>query len=150
MTAIPSVSPTKENIEISDIEKKKLAEEVEKVEGTVRLFDAVGHVRKIPIPSKDPRDPLTWPLWKRAVVLLSLCVFGIAGFGVVQSTPLFFSELIPMYIRASRGVSRRSLWYMETDLTDIPRNLMLHLSRNLRVTHLCVWDLETSFPYHCQ
>lgn len=81
-----------------------LSGEVEEIEGTTRLFHSNGQIRKIPIPSNDPRDPLTWSTWRRGVVLISLCVFGSAGFGVVQSTPLFFSEIIPEYMRETRGV----------------------------------------------
>ncbi|KAH7378874.1 major facilitator superfamily domain-containing protein [Cadophora sp. MPI-SDFR-AT-0126] len=84
-------------------EKGVLEREVEQVEGTVRLFDSNGQIRKIPIPSNDPHDPLTWPTWKRAMVLITLCVYGTAGFGVIQSTPLFFSEIIPEYMRETRG-----------------------------------------------
>ena len=37
--------------------------EVEQIEGTVRLFDSEGNIRKVPVPSKDPADPLTWSSW---------------------------------------------------------------------------------------
>ena len=92
--------------EVQDLKQNTL--EVEHVEGTVRLFDSNGHIRKIPIPSDDPADPLSWSGWKRCLVLLSLCIYGIAGFGVVQSTPLFFSQIIQEYERETRGVSLRS------------------------------------------
>lgn len=105
MAVIPPFSPTSpsphEDFDASD--KAIGATEVEQVEGTVRLFDRQGHVRKIPIPSDDPTDPLTWPAWKRCMVLFSLCMFGVTGFGVVQSTPLFFGEIIPEYMKATRG-----------------------------------------------
>jgi hypothetical protein len=80
--------------------------EVEQIEGTVRLFDSEGNIRKVPVPSKDPADPLTWSSWKRCLVLMSLSVFGVAGFGVVQSTPLFFGQIITEYERETRGVSK--------------------------------------------
>ncbi len=83
--------------------------EVERIEGTVRLFDSDGHIRKLPVPSKDPTDPLTWSTWKRCLVLLSLSIFGVAGFGVVQSTPLFFSQIIAEYERETRGVRKASV-----------------------------------------
>ena len=88
---------------IQDLKREVL--EVEQVEGTVRLFDSHGNVRKIPIPSDDPTDSLTWSSWRRSLVLLSLCIFGITGFGVVQSTPLFFSQIIQEYERETHGVS---------------------------------------------
>ncbi|KAF8849286.1 hypothetical protein BDZ45DRAFT_680607 [Acephala macrosclerotiorum] len=93
MAVVPphSHSAEKSNIDASENEKDVLTREIEQVEGTVRLFDSNGQIRKIPIPYNDPRDPLSWSTWKRAVVLVSLCVFGSAGFGAVQSQPLFLS-----------------------------------------------------------
>jgi hypothetical protein len=106
--AVSQLHSQKSNINAFGDEKDKLTQEVEQVEGTVRLFDSEGHVRNIPIPSNDRADPLTWPTWKRSLVLISICVFGTAGFGVVQSTPLFFTALIPEYMRETRGVRTRS------------------------------------------
>ncbi|KAG4431443.1 hypothetical protein IFR05_013075 [Cadophora sp. M221] len=109
MAVVPPHYTEKSNsnaVENEDKDEKDvpaLSSDVEQVEGTVRLFHSNGQIRKIPIPSNDPRDPLTWPTWQRSVVLVSLCVFGSAGFGVVQSTPLFFSEIIPEYMRETRG-----------------------------------------------
>ncbi|KAH8588123.1 major facilitator superfamily domain-containing protein [Bisporella sp. PMI_857] len=68
------------------------------------MIDENGHIRKIPVPSNDPTDPLTWSSWRRCLILFSLCLFGTAGFGVVQSTPLFFSDIIPEYKKETRGV----------------------------------------------
>ncbi|CZR66495.1 uncharacterized protein PAC_16396 [Phialocephala subalpina] len=99
--ATTSPSPTQKSFAAS--EKAVGAVEVEQIEGTVRLFDNDGNIRKIPVPSKDPTDPLTWPIWKRCLVLLSLGVFGVTGFGVVQSPPLFFSQIIAEYERETRG-----------------------------------------------
>jgi hypothetical protein len=105
-TATPS-SPRTDDFGAS---KKAIdAVEVEQIEGTVRLFDSDGHIRKLPVPSKDPRDPLTWSTWKRCLVLLSLSIFGVAGFGVVQSPPLFFSQIIAEYERETRGVRKASV-----------------------------------------
>lgn len=77
----------------------------ETVQGTVRLYDGDGQVRNIPTPSDDPSDPLSWSTWRRCLIVITLCVFGITGFGVVQSTALFFGELVPYYERLTRGVS---------------------------------------------
>lgn len=102
--SLSSPTPRKESFDL-----KENPVEVEHVEGTIKLFDDNGNVRKIPVPSDDPADPLTWSTWRRCMVLISLCVFGTAGFGVVQSTPLFFSEIIAEYKRETKGVSIRRL-----------------------------------------
>jgi hypothetical protein len=108
MAAIPPYSLQQEEHVVSEggfHNAKPAVFEVEQVEGTVRLFGNDGRVRKIPIPSDDPADPLTWSSWRRSIILLSLCIFGTVGFGVVQSTPLFFSQIIQEYERETRGVS---------------------------------------------
>ena len=104
--ATTSPSPTQKSFAAS--EKAVGAVEVEQIEGTVRLFDNDGNIRKIPVPSKNPTDPLTWPTWKRCLVLLSLGVFGVTGFGVIQSPPLFFSQIIAEYERETRGVRKNA------------------------------------------
>ena len=78
---------------------------MELTDGTVQLLDEAGQVRKIPVPTNDPDDPLTWSLWWRGLVFAVICVYGIAGFGVVQSAPLFFSDMIAGYMKETRGVS---------------------------------------------
>lgn len=88
---------------------KEPSHHVEFADGTVQLFDEVGGVRKIPIPTDDPRDPLTWPRWQRYLVILSITVYGITGFGVVQSTALFFTPIIGEYMKETRGVSLTKL-----------------------------------------
>jgi hypothetical protein len=108
MATIPPSPPQKDFIAS---EKAVGVIEVEQIEGTVRLFGSDGHIRKIPVPSKDPTDPLTWSTQKRCLVLLSLCVFGVSGFGVVQSTPLFFSQIITEYERETLGVRKSASIY---------------------------------------
>jgi hypothetical protein len=77
---------------------------VEQTSGSIQLYSSTGQVRLIPVPTDDPRDPLTWPRWKRYLILATLAAYGTAGFGSVQSTPLYFSLLIPQYLQQTRGV----------------------------------------------
>jgi hypothetical protein len=104
-----ATTPSSRHIaDLAASEKVVGAVEVEQIEGTVRLFDSGRHIRKIPVPSEDPTDPLTWSTWERCLVLLSLCVFGVAGFGVIQSPLLFFSQTITEYERETRGVREKA------------------------------------------
>jgi hypothetical protein len=73
----------------------------------VLLYDDDGNVRNLPVPSSDPNDPLNFGIWRQRLVLLAVCMYGIAGFGVIQSTPLFFGNLIAEYMKQTRGVSRK-------------------------------------------
>jgi hypothetical protein len=104
MAVIPPISRETEAAPHTSDEKQLQISELEHVEGTVRLIDDAGRIRKIPVPSNDPTDPLTWSSWRRSLILASLCLFGTAGFGVVQSTPLFFGAIIGEYEQDTRGV----------------------------------------------
>lgn len=74
----------------------------------VLLYDDHGNVRNLPVPSCDPNDPLNFGIWRQRLVLLAVCMYGIAGFGVIQSTPLFFGNLIAEYMKETRGVSPKT------------------------------------------
>ncbi|GKU13622.1 unnamed protein product, partial [Fusarium langsethiae] len=63
----------------------------------VLLYGEDGQARKLPIPSSDPNDPLNFAVWRQRLVIAGICVYGVAGFGVIQSTPLFFGKLIEEY-----------------------------------------------------
>jgi hypothetical protein len=94
----------------SDTEKDVYNQSTDQVEDTVRLFDNDGHVRKIPIPSTTQQTLSLGPLGNGSAIMLCLCVFGIAGFGVVQPTPLFFGGIIPEYMGQTRGVRHHTIF----------------------------------------
>jgi hypothetical protein len=71
----------------------------------VLVYTEDGAVRKLPVPSSDPNDPLNFSPRRQLLILTVLCVYGITGFGAVQSTPLFFGKLIPEYMQKTHGVS---------------------------------------------
>jgi hypothetical protein len=71
----------------------------------VRLYDDDGRPQNLPVPSSDPNDPLSFSMWQQRLILTVVCIYAIAGFGVVQTTPLFFGGLIREYKQQTRGVS---------------------------------------------
>ncbi|KAF5852293.1 hypothetical protein GGP41_007719 [Bipolaris sorokiniana] len=56
-----------------------------------------GRTRQLPIPSAHPDDPLNFSLWKQRPVFLTVCLYTISGFSVIQTAPLFFRKLISEY-----------------------------------------------------
>lgn len=45
------------------------------VEGNALLVDKQGHVRRLPIPSNSPNDPLNWTRWEKSAVIFCCCWF---------------------------------------------------------------------------
>ncbi|KAL1583958.1 hypothetical protein WHR41_07439 [Cladosporium halotolerans] len=46
-------------------------------DGDVKLVDADGNVRRIPVPSSDPNDPLNMNKWRKAGIVVTCCWFSI-------------------------------------------------------------------------
>jgi hypothetical protein len=45
------------------------------VSGSALLIDKQGNVRKLPIPTANPNDPLNWKKWEKAAVIFCCCWF---------------------------------------------------------------------------
>jgi hypothetical protein len=88
----------------SDVVGKAVTIEDTQTQGPV-LYTEDGAVRRLPVPSSDPNDPLNFSPRRHRLVLTVLCVYGITGFGSVQSTALFFGKLVPEYVQKTHGVS---------------------------------------------
>lgn len=48
---------------------------IQHIAGSALLIDKNGTVRKLPIPSNNPNDPLNWKGWEKAVVIFCCCWF---------------------------------------------------------------------------
>ena len=72
---------------------------------SVLLYDGDGRPQNFPVPSSDPNDPLNFSAWRQRLILAVVSIYAIAGFGIVQTTPLFFGGLIREYKQQTRGVS---------------------------------------------
>ncbi|KAK8125216.1 HOL1 [Apiospora kogelbergensis] len=45
------------------------------IEGNALLVDKHGQIRRLPIPSSSPNDPLNWKTWEKSAVILCCCWF---------------------------------------------------------------------------
>lgn len=45
------------------------------VEGNALLVDKHGQIRRLPIPSDSPNDPLNWTKWEKSAVIFCCCWF---------------------------------------------------------------------------
>ena len=47
----------------------------EHIEGNALLVDNGGHIRRLPIPSQDPNDPLNYTSLEKAAIIVCCCWF---------------------------------------------------------------------------
>ncbi|KAK8138499.1 hypothetical protein PG984_001879 [Apiospora sp. TS-2023a] len=52
------------------------------VEGNALLVDKRGQIRRLPIPSNSPNDPLNWARWEKSAVIFCCCWFS-SGLGAI-------------------------------------------------------------------
>ncbi|KAB8205705.1 major facilitator superfamily domain-containing protein [Aspergillus parasiticus] len=63
------------------------------------LVDADGQVQRLPVPSKDPNDPLNYSTWEKTAIIVSCCWFStmslscIGGLGAILN--VFFQLYLP-------------------------------------------------------
>ena len=69
------------------------------VKGNAFLVHADGEVRKIPVPSKSPNDPLNFKRWEKIGIIFCCCWFSIMGLsmagGLVTILNVFFELYAP-------------------------------------------------------
>jgi hypothetical protein len=97
----------------------------EKHSHSVLLYDEDGRPQNFPVPSSDPNDPLSFSIWRQRLILTVVCIYAIAGFGIVQTTPLFFGGLIREYKQQTRGVSA----YLLSD--NPPPSALAHMQKGV-------------------
>ncbi|CAK7207968.1 hypothetical protein SEUCBS139899_010802 [Sporothrix eucalyptigena] len=60
-------------------EELEAVQPVSKHDNDVALLDANNNIRKIPIPTSNPNDPLNWSMTKKVLVMVTCCWFSIFG-----------------------------------------------------------------------
>ncbi|KAL4797786.1 major facilitator superfamily domain-containing protein [Aspergillus venezuelensis] len=84
----------------------ELAENVEAAKPTIEhghvLVDSDGHVQRLPIPSKDPNDPLNFTKWEKMGIIVSCCWFSAMSLSLVGGLGAFLETLMKMYMKEGR------------------------------------------------
>lgn len=127
------------------ITKTVTPEHIENHDSGILLYDDDGHVRRLPVPSSSPNDPLNFGPWRQRLILLAVCLYGVTGFGVIQVTPLFFGKLIPVYKAQTQGVSLVVGLTCKAKLTHACSNSMRRASLTWQAIRLCAWAWATSY-----
>jgi hypothetical protein len=67
------------------------------IEGNALLVNKDGEIRKIPVPSSDPNDPLNFRPWEKYGVVFCCCWFSIMGLSVASGLGAILSVFFEMY-----------------------------------------------------
>ncbi|CAI6098704.1 unnamed protein product [Clonostachys chloroleuca] len=68
------------------------------VEGNALLVDKRGAVRKIPVPSSDPNDPLNFRPWEKYGVVVCCVWFSIMGLSLASGLGAILNVMFEMYL----------------------------------------------------
>ncbi|KAI7542612.1 MFS general substrate transporter [Hortaea werneckii] len=92
--------------------------DVSKPTGDVMLLDAAGHVRRVPMPSSDPNDPLNMHRWRKLGVIVPCCWFSVFSLVLVGGA----GPILPVWIKlyAPDGISAQEV----VSLTTYPSLVM--------------------------
>ncbi|KAK1720364.1 hypothetical protein CaCOL14_004742 [Colletotrichum acutatum] len=67
------------------------------VEGNALLINRDGEVRKIPVPSSDPNDPLRFRPWEKYGIVFCCCWFSSMGLSIASGLGAILHEFFAMY-----------------------------------------------------
>jgi len=67
------------------------------VKGNALLVGGDGQVRKIPVPSSDPNDPLNLRPWEKNGIIFCCCWFSIMGLSIAGGLGAILSVFFGMY-----------------------------------------------------
>ncbi|PQE25602.1 HOL1 (member of major facilitator superfamily) protein [Rutstroemia sp. NJR-2017a BBW] len=82
---------------VEEVEGKGVAHN--HIAGNALLLNADGGIRRLPIPSSDPNDPLNFPLWMKAGIIVSSCWFAIMSLAVIGGLGAILETFMELYGR---------------------------------------------------
>jgi hypothetical protein len=68
------------------------------VEGNALLISKDGTIRKIPVPSNNPNDPLNFRPWEKAGLIFCCCWFSIMGLAIASGLGAILNVFFEIYI----------------------------------------------------
>ncbi|KAK5744816.1 hypothetical protein LTR17_001893 [Elasticomyces elasticus] len=86
--------------------------------GDIKLLDAAGNIRRVPIASTDPNDPLNFSKWRKLGILVCCCFFSIFSLVLIGGLGPILPVFIELY--APQGYSIQSI----VNLTTYPSLVM--------------------------
>ncbi|KAF3762668.1 MFS general substrate transporter [Cryphonectria parasitica EP155] len=77
---------------------------VTQVVGTTQLFEG-GQMRRVPMPTPDPKDPLNLPMWRKWAAIITLALFG----ALALSAEAIIGALVPIFVLEYAGIDPKIL-----------------------------------------
>jgi len=84
--------------------KKGFADHQQPANGDLQLINTIGEVRRIPIPSSDPNDPLNYSKWRKLGILICCCWFSIFSLVLVGGLGPILGVFIGLYAPTGKTV----------------------------------------------
>ncbi|KAF5976553.1 HOL1 [Fusarium coicis] len=82
---------------IEDEKKAHTAHDGGHIEGNALLVNRQGEIRKIPVPSSDPNDPLNFRPWEKYGLVFCCCWFSVMGLSVASGLGAILNVFFEMY-----------------------------------------------------
>jgi hypothetical protein len=74
--------------------------------GDLQLINTTGEIRRIPIPSSDPNDPLNYSKWRKLGILICCCWFSIFSLVLVGGLGPILGVFIGLYAPTGKSVQQ--------------------------------------------
>ncbi|KAH8685362.1 major facilitator superfamily domain-containing protein [Tricladium varicosporioides] len=99
---------------VEDIEdvKERYSETPKHVEGNAFLISPDGTVRKLPVPSSDPNDPLNFSRWRKFGIVVACCWFSTMSLTLVGGLGSILGVFFGMY--APQGKTTNQIVWLST------------------------------------
>ena len=89
-----------------EMPEKGFADKEQPSNGDLQLINTIGEVRRIPIPSSDPNDPLNYSKWRKLGILICCCWFSIFSLVLVGGLGPILGVFIGLYAPTGKSVQQ--------------------------------------------
>lgn len=89
-----------------EMPEKGFADSLQPSNGDLQLINTTGEIRRIPIPSSDPNDPLSFSKWRKLGILICCCWFSIFSLVLVGSLGPILGVFIGLYAPSGHSVQQ--------------------------------------------
>lgn len=89
-----------------ELPEKGFSDKEQPSNGDLQLINTIGEVRRIPIPSNDPNDPLNYSKWRKMGILICCCWFSIFSLFLVGGLGNILGVLIGLYAPSGKPVQQ--------------------------------------------